>query len=415
MPGADGYVTELPYTLGYHRELDPRSIAQRLQALGIAPPKIDRACELGFGQGLSIGIHAVAGDSEWWGNDLLPAHLATVRALTEGLDAPVRVFEQTFADFCARGDLPQFDFIGMHGVWSWISAENRSCIGDFIDRRLAPRGVLYLSYNLREAWAAVLPLRRFLVDYAARPDLARWPLAERIEVSLVAAQRAVALDLPPARDDPEFERHLRRIRHQRKAYLAHEYFNRDWQAFDHAEIASSLEPLGLQYAGQASENARSHGAPQRFRRDLWVRVSGGAEGLTQPPLAHIPDARATRGDSVRRTAVFELNNRLLNLALVDPYVTTLASPVTGAGVEFDWRSLLALAAWRRGIREANAIAGFTWQHLQRLGHPLVHRDTVIHDATEAVAILQREAAEFLATTLPRLQELGIEQIGGAGR
>jgi len=412
---AEGYVTELPYTLGYYPELDPRRVRETLAAAGVAIAPIRRACELGFGRGLSLAIHAVAGDAEWWGNDLLPRHVEELETLTRGLTNRIHVSAETFAEFCEHTDFPEFDFIALHGVWSWISAENRSCIGDFIDRRLAPRGVLYLSYNLREAWAAVLPLRRFLVDYAARPDLARWPLAERIEVSLVAAQRAVALDLPPARDDPEFERHLRRIRHQRKAYLAHEYFNRDWQAFDHAEIASSLEPLGLQYAGQASENARSHGAPQRFRRDLWVRVSGGAEGLTQPPLAHIPDARATRGDSVRRTAVFELNNRLLNLALVDPYVTTLASPVTGAGVEFDWRSLLALAAWRRGIREANAIAGFTWQHLQRLGHPLVHRDTVIHDATEAVAILQREAAEFLATTLPRLQELGIEQIGGAGR
>ena len=117
LSGADGYVTELPYTLGYYPELDPRSVSNTLQVLAVTPPKIEVACELGFGQGLSLAIHAVAGDCEWWGNDLLPEHLATVRELTQGL-AALQVFEQNFVEFCARYDLPQFDFIGMHGVWS---------------------------------------------------------------------------------------------------------------------------------------------------------------------------------------------------------------------------------------------------------------------------------------------------------
>jgi len=30
------------------------------------------------------------------------------------------------AEFVARDDLPEFDVIALHGIWSWISAENRA-------------------------------------------------------------------------------------------------------------------------------------------------------------------------------------------------------------------------------------------------------------------------------------------------
>jgi SAM-dependent methyltransferase len=416
LSGADGYVTELPYTLGYYPELDPRSVSNTLQVLAVAPPKIEVACELGFGQGLSLAIHAVAGDCEWWGNDLLPAHLATVRELTQGLAAPLQVFEQNFVEFCARSDLPQFDFIGMHGVWSWISAENRACIAKFIEQRLAPRGVLYVSYNLREAWTDILPLREFLVNHAAQSELASQPLEARIEAALSAAQRVVAEDVPPARDRPQFEQHLRRIRYQRKAYLAHEYFNRDWQAFDRAEIEQTLGPLGLRYVGQAGSTTST-----RFSRDLWVRdrVPAPRSYQISPRIAR--NKTTERSATDRLASIYQLNNRLLARALTEPYLTTLASPATGGGVDFDWRTLLALAAWRDGRREASGIADFIERQLQTIGHPLVQHGVVIRDRQEMRSILERAAKEFVTGVLPKLQELGIEPmlgiepIFGAGR
>jgi SAM-dependent methyltransferase len=398
---AEGYVTELAYTLGYYPELDPRQVCERLRQLGFEPPAIRRACEPGFGQGLSLAIHAVAGDVEWWGNDLLPQHLATVGELAGGLADRLHVFGESFADFCSRGDLPEFDFIAMHGVWSWISSANRARLIEFVVRQLAPRGVLYLSYNLREAWAPVRPLREFLVAHAARPELAALPLAERIEAALEAAQAVVAGDLPPARDDPGFERHLRSIRHQSKAYLAHEYFNRDWQVFDTEEIAGSFRGTGLQYAGQARASAPAEGAA-RFRRDLWVR------GLTRlAPRQHTPTAQASPRPA-RFDLVSRLNDRLLQRALRDPYLSTLASPVTGGGVELGWRTLLALSAWRAGVRGESAMAANIQAALQALGHPFVHRDVVIRDPAEVQVMLQREACEFIEQTLPRLRALGIE-------
>ena len=54
-------------------------------------------------------------------------------------------FDDAFADFCQRDDLPEFDYIGLHGIWSWISDDNRKIFVDFNRRKLAVGGVLYNS------------------------------------------------------------------------------------------------------------------------------------------------------------------------------------------------------------------------------------------------------------------------------
>jgi len=82
---AEGYVTELPYTPGYHEGLDPVFVTRRLHELGFAAPSIRQACELGFGRGINLAVHSVAGAARWWGNDLLHEHVEELRALTRGL------------------------------------------------------------------------------------------------------------------------------------------------------------------------------------------------------------------------------------------------------------------------------------------------------------------------------------------
>jgi hypothetical protein len=388
---SEGYVTELPYTLGYYPELDPRRVRETLAGEDVDIAPIRRACELGFGRGLSLAIHAVAGDAEWWGNDLLPQHVEELEALTHGLTNRIHVSAETFAEFCERDDLPEFDFIALHGVWSWISQGNREVIKAFIDQKLAVGGVLYLSYNTRQAWGSILPLRDFLVAEAAKPELASRALPDRIEAALVAAQHVVARDLPPARDDPAFEKHLRKIRHQSKAYLAHEYFNRDWGLFDETDLSATFGPLGLEYVTQANGVPESTG----FRQDLWVRGRTARGGAKQ--------ATASTTQPINRAAVHELNIRLLQRALDQPYLSTLASPETGGGIELGWRTLLALGAWREGANDAVSIAASVASTLARLGHPFVHEGAVIKDSAEASSMLCREAESFLKFKMPKMK------------
>ena len=167
-----GYVTELEYTYGYYRELCPGLLRLACVSAGIAPPSTKQLqyLELGFGQGLSINIHAAAVDGEFWGTDFNPTQVTHARALTEASGSGAKLFEDSFAEFAARPDLPEFDIIGLHGIWTWISDENSRVIVDLIRRKLRAGGIVYISYNCLPGWAPAVPLRHLMklhADFAA--------------------------------------------------------------------------------------------------------------------------------------------------------------------------------------------------------------------------------------------------------
>ncbi|NDC10280.1 MAG: methyltransferase, partial [Oxalobacteraceae bacterium] len=116
-----GYVADIGYTYGYYQELNPARAKLALLNAGLKAPSTQAACELGFGQGLSINLHAAASDVQWFGTDFNPAQAGFAQELAVGAGLNAKLFDQAFADFAHRADLPEFDFIGLHGIWSWIS------------------------------------------------------------------------------------------------------------------------------------------------------------------------------------------------------------------------------------------------------------------------------------------------------
>src|SRR5262249_48536004 len=154
-----GYVTEIDYTHGYYRELCPGVLRLACLSAGIAPPSTKplRYLELGYGQGLSLNIHAAAIASEFWGTDFNPTQVAHARALADASGSGVNLLDDSFAELAARQDLPEFDVIALHGIWSWISEENSRAIVDLIGRKLRVGGMLYISYNCLPGWSPMLP------------------------------------------------------------------------------------------------------------------------------------------------------------------------------------------------------------------------------------------------------------------
>ena len=400
--GADGYVEDIPYTFGYHPELDPARMQAVLRRAGFEPPEVAAACELGYGQGMSLAIHAVAGGAAWWGTDLIPSHAAHVRALVAGTDARLEAADQTFAVFCARDDLPQFDFIGLHGVWSWVSAANRERILELVARRLRTGGVLYVSYNALPGWAPMLPLREMMVAYAAAlpTDL---PRADRIEAALHDAQMRVLRDPVLLETCPGIEAELRAIRHKGVAYLAHELFNRDWAPMHPEEVAATMWSAGLAFAAQADEAQPGPGV--RFRREYFVKDGAPPSACMLTADRASAASRRQRDGQVRD--IQTLNDRLLALASRSPGMAWLADPQTGGGVEVGCSAMLMLAAWRNGAVDAASVARDAEVMLARLGQHLVHEGRVIVETALVRARLRVEAQELMEVTLPRLRERGV--------
>jgi hypothetical protein len=61
-----GYISDVTYTHGYYRELSPTILSLCLLWGRFSPLSTSvRYLELGFGQGLSLNIHAAAVDGEF--------------------------------------------------------------------------------------------------------------------------------------------------------------------------------------------------------------------------------------------------------------------------------------------------------------------------------------------------------------
>ncbi len=293
-----GYVADIGYTFGTYAELNPQRLALPLLMAGLAPPAIRTACELGFGQGVSINVHAAASDVEWHGTDFNPSQALFAAELAAASGANVHVHDQSFAEFCARTDLPDFDFIGLHGIFSWVSDENRRILVDFVRRKLRLGGVLYISYNTQPGWAAMAPLRDLLSDYCSLMCAPGGASTVRAGQALAFADQLFAVNPLYARVNPTVKARLDKLKEQDKAYVVHEYFNQDWTPMPFMQMARWLEPARLSFAGSAhyldhiqpvnltpeqqtllagiddplfQQSVRDFIVNQQFRRDYWVR------------------------------------------------------------------------------------------------------------------------------------------------
>ena len=316
-----GYVTEIGYQWGYFPELNPLRAKIALLCAGIACPEISTACELGFGQGLSLNLHAAGGEIEWHGNDFNPSHAVAAREMAAHSGATARITDESFAEFGQRKDLPQFDFITLHGVWTWVSEQNRREIVDFIKARLKVGGVLYVSYNVQPGWAGFIPLRNLMMEYLDRLSPTGKGIATRIDEALDFANKLLETEPVYAKATPSAVTRLEAALPQNRGYLAHEFFNRDWHPMSFLDMSHWLDEARLSYACPAnflehipdmtmtaaqSEFVDTIPDPmlrqqlvdfmtnQLFRRDYWVRGMRrltGAEQMERFNECHVVLAR----------------------------------------------------------------------------------------------------------------------------
>lgn len=300
MADASGSRPDVGYTFGYYRELAPGLIDFALLLAGQAPPARGpmRYLELGFGQGVSANIHAAASPGEYWGEDFNPAHAGNAAALAAASGAKATFTDESFADFAARTDLPEFDYIVLHGIWSWTPAPAHAVILDLVRRRLKPGGVVYVSYNCQPGWTEVLPLRH-LMALVAETDAAEGEAAPAaIDQAFAFADKLHSVGAGFFAAHPAAKRRLDAIARLSRSHLAHDHFNPTWSPAYFAEVQAAFAGAGLSYAGTASvldqveelnltpeqsdllaefpeplkrESIRDFLVHQTFRRDLYRR------------------------------------------------------------------------------------------------------------------------------------------------
>ena len=253
MSRVDGYVADIEYVHHFCRELGPAWLNFVLAMQGIKPLRLEpgfSCCDLGCGQGLSTNIFASCHpEGQFHGIDFNAAHIQGARWLAGQAKLENVTFWEASFDGLARLDLPEFDFITLHGVYSWVNSDNRKNIVDFIRCKLKPGGVVYVSYNCLPGWSHNAPVRQLLVSCA---DMASGNLEEQIDASIAFVGRLKSMNLPCFSNNPSAGIFFDELSKRSRNYLAHEYFNEHWVQFYHADVAKDLAAAQIDFAGSAS-------------------------------------------------------------------------------------------------------------------------------------------------------------------
>ncbi len=304
----DGYIFDVAYTSGFYREISPGWIAAAAMLLGHRPPDLTRPfryAELGCGHGLSLNVFAASNpNGAFHGFDFNPAHVESGRRLaTRAGLGNAHFHEMSFGDLAEapEGRFPQFDFIVAHGIWSWVSPAVRQQMAASIRRHLAPGGLVYLSYNNLAGWASLLPVQKFMLEWA-RVNSGTSPERTQGAINFVREMAKAEAAFFPA--NPSVAARLDATQNMDPRYLAHEYLNANWDPTTFAQVADVLGEAKVGYVGSATlienidavavppnalklmqgttdqrlrEMMRDFGANRSFRRDLYRR------GTEQPP------------------------------------------------------------------------------------------------------------------------------------
>ncbi len=252
---SSGYITDLEYGSGFFKEQAPGHLRLVCSMFGVETAPTDGGfsyCELGCGSGLTSSILAAANpEGRFVAVDFNPAHISHARDRARASDLTnIEFLECGFEDLVnGRGaTLPAFDFITLHGVYSWVNHEVRAAIVHFIGKCLKPGGVVYVSYNAMPGWAICLPVQRLLRDVAAqgqeRSDL-------RVKRAVAMLEKLQAAGAAAVKDNRFVKSILKKAEQSQYPYLAHEYLNENWQPLYHADVARDLAAAKLTYVGAA--------------------------------------------------------------------------------------------------------------------------------------------------------------------
>lgn len=326
-----GVITDDIETNGYHEPLSPVAINYLAAINSFRPRDLGDFdyCELGCGQGVSLLTHAATlPGGRFVGIDANPDNVARATALAtaSGLDN-LRVAAATIADARADADLPAFDFITLHGLYTAVPEATRQDIQAFIRDRLKPGGMALVRYDALPGCAERLPLRdamrRFALPLSSNP-------VEQAELALSYVRLMLNMQAPIFQGSPALADYAERLCSRRVADVAREFFVDDRHPLAVDRVAAEMKAAGLVFAGSmplwhnhpeadvpANLAAFFAGLSDRlsreahkdfiyntaFRTDLYIRPEAGdAHRLDrEAALWEMPFGAVTASDSVRLT------------------------------------------------------------------------------------------------------------------
>jgi 2-polyprenyl-3-methyl-5-hydroxy-6-metoxy-1,4-benzoquinol methylase len=241
---------ELPYQCQAFPQTHPdrMGVVARLFGMEPAPLAKCRVLELGCANGANIIPMALQmPDAKFVGIDLSGKQIAQGR--TRIAELGLTNVELMEADLTTAADsLPIFDYIIVHGVYSWVSPPVQDAVLRICSEHLSAQGVAFVSYNTYPGWRMRGTVRD-LMGYHARQFKDPKTQVQQARAVLDFVAQSVQGEGSPY--GTMLKQEIEVLRGQPDSYLYHEHLEADNLPIYFHEFALRAEARGLQYLGEA--------------------------------------------------------------------------------------------------------------------------------------------------------------------
>ena len=253
-----GYVTDITYVTGWYRQQSPAMMALACLMGSVAAklPGADdpvQVLELGCGQG--YGAMLLAASNPAWhvtAVDFNPAHVAAARLWAAEAELTNITFIEgnlaTLAEDAASRQIPEADFVTMHGVWSWVPRSVQDGIVRLLRDKVRAGGLVHVSYNALPAWGPALGMQRLLREAGRR---LAWRSDRQAEEGLAIIQSLLTAEAKQLNQSPFTQALVSGLDKMPAAYLAHEYMNDHWNPCFMADVAGAFADAKLDYVASS--------------------------------------------------------------------------------------------------------------------------------------------------------------------
>jgi methyltransferase-like protein len=249
MKTLDSY-DQIPYESFAIPETHPDFLATlgRLLGLATADPEHCRVLELGAASGgnlIPMAFHLPW--SEFVGVELSAEQARRGQAMIADLGLTnLRLLHQDILD--VDETQAPFDFILVHGVYSWVPEAVRERILHLCGRLLSDRGIAYVSYNILPGWRQRGMLRDMLLFHCRGAQSAGERLSQARELLEILAKGLSGDTRPEAQT---LGREVDYLRTARASYLYHEYLEETNSPELFSDFMARARRQGLEYLAEA--------------------------------------------------------------------------------------------------------------------------------------------------------------------
>jgi ubiquinone/menaquinone biosynthesis C-methylase UbiE len=239
---------ETIYTSRYYARQSPVLINYLARRNNVAAAPVDAPfsyLDLGCGNGVSLNTLAASSPkSKFFGVDLMPEHIANAKRMADEGGIKNATFIESDFNSLATAELPTFDYITLHGVYSWVNDKERQDIRNLIGKLLKPNGLVYVSYNALPGSAVVQPMRDLFKQYA---DAISGSMTERATEAVKFLTNLKDDGAKYIKDNPAVSETIDDMKERDINYIAHEYLSDNYTAFSVKTVATEMAEKSLKF------------------------------------------------------------------------------------------------------------------------------------------------------------------------